>query len=211
MAKKVVKKTKPKVKPEAKSRELARPGDPYVGPDQTPIPPEPLSRTPVPDVNATIDPETFKPMSRRTMKDMSAAPMQLNAIACIFMYTMVGISDREIASTLNISISEVKQVRAIPAYAECFNMVVGEFINANSDHIQSRIAAYGHGALSQVAHTAFYAQKESLKYRASETLLAMGGHAKNNKNGDRSDAMNELRIVVMENDGSVNVNVNTGV
>jgi hypothetical protein len=212
-AKKITKNgTKPrsvKVEKEiAKRRELARPGDPYVAPDKSIVAPEPLSRTPAVDVNTQIDPKDFKPSTRRTLKDLPADVRMVNACACIFMYTLMGIGDRQIAEALTISITQINQIRAHSAYAECFSLVVGEFINANSDHIQARIAAYSHGALSQMAKIAFDGEKENNKLKASSELLNMAGFSKRDAlNGKGDTLMNELRIIVVEGEGKVDVNI----
>jgi hypothetical protein len=205
-AKKITKNgTKPA--PVAKKRELARPGDPYVAPDKSVIPPEPLSRTPAIDVNTKIEPKDFKPSARRTLKDLPADVRMVNACSCIFMYTLMGIGDRQISEALKISITQVNQIREHSAYAECFNLVVGEFINANSDHIQARIAAYSHGALSQTASIAFAGEKENNKLKASLELLNMAGFSKKDVAGKGDALMNELRIIVVNDEGAVNVNV----
>lgn len=204
--------TKKKVKVEktAKKKELARPGDPYVAPDRTIVPPEPLSRTPAVDVDTRIDPKNFKPNARRTLKDLPADVRMVNACACIFMYTLMGIGDRQISEALKISITQVQQIRDHSAYAECFNLIVGEFVNANSDHIQARLAAYSHGAVSQIAAIAFNGEKENNKLKASNDLLTYAGFNKKDLNNKGDSLMNELRIVFIENEGNVNVNVGVG-
>jgi UDP-N-acetylmuramyl pentapeptide synthase len=212
MATKITKNgTKPRTakveKEVAKRRELARPGDPYVAPDKSIIEPEPLSRTPAIDVNTKIEPKDFKPNARRTLKDLPADVRMVNACSCIFMYTLMGIGDRQISEALKISITQVHQIREHSAYAECFNLVVGEFINANSDHIQARIAAYSHGALSQTAKIAFMGEKENNKLKASLELLNMAGFSKKDVAGKGDALMNELRIIMVEGEGTVNVNV----
>lgn len=206
-AKRGRKNAQPKV---AKKTELARPGDPYVAPDQSVVPPEPINRTKVPTGTQTIDPETFKPVERRTLKDLPAPVNQVNGVACIFMYTMLGIGDREIAGALKISLEEVRGIRKHSAYIECFNTVVGTFIDANSDHIHSRIAAYSHGALSQIAKVAFFGSKENLKLRASQDLMDRAGHQRKDANARSDGIMNELRIIVVEGEGKVNVSLNGG-
>jgi len=78
MAKKAVKKKAVKQKISKPSRQdLARPGDPYVAPDNSVVSPEPISRTQVPTGTQTIDPETFKPTERRTLKDLPASVQQV--------------------------------------------------------------------------------------------------------------------------------------
>lgn len=203
-------KKKVKVEKVAKKRELARPGDPYVAPDRTIVPPEPISRTPAVDVDTRVDPKNFKPNARRTLKDLPADVRMINACSCIFMYTLMGIGDRQISEALKISITQVQQIRDHSAYAECFNLVVGEFVNANSDHIQARLAAYSHGAVSQIAKIAFTGEKENNQLKASNDLLTYAGFNKKDLNSKGDSLMNELRIVFIENEGNVNVNVGVG-
>lgn len=203
-------KKKAKVEKVAKKRELARPGDPYVAPDRTIVPPEPISRTPAVDVDTRVDPKNFKPNARRTLKDLPADVRMINACSCIFMYTLMGIGDRQISEALKISITQVQQIRDHSAYAECFNLVVGEFVNANSDHIQARLAAYSHGAVSQIAKIAFTGEKENNQLKASNDLLTYAGFNKKDLNSKGDSLMNELRIVFIENEGNVNVNVGVG-
>jgi hypothetical protein len=211
MAKKAVKKKAVKRKISKPSRQdLARPGDPYVAPDNSMVSPEPISRTQVPTGTQTIDPETFKPIERRTLKDLPASVQQVNGVACIFMYTMMGIGDREIAGALKISLEEVRGIRKHSAYIECFNTVVSTFIDANSDHIHSRIAAYSHGALSQIAQVAFKGSKENVRLRASMDLMDRAGHQRKDGNARSDGIMNELRIIVVEGEGKVNVELNGG-
>lgn len=194
----------------AKKKELARPGDPYVSPDRTIVAPEPISRTPAVNVDTKIDPKNFKPNARRTLKDLPADVRMVNACSCIFMYTLMGIGDRQISEALKISITQVHQIREHSAYAECFNLVVGEFVNANSDHIQARLAAYSHGAVSKIADIAFNGEKENNQLKASNDLLNYAGFGKRDGAGKGDSLMNELRIVFVENEGNVNVNVGVG-
>lgn len=211
MALKAHRKTAPK---KDKSKEivkkpLARPGDPYVGPDGSILPPEPINRTPAIDLDTKIDARDFRPTARRALKDLPAPSDTINGVACVFMYTLLGIGDREISIALKITLEQVRQVREHSAYAECFELVIGEFINANSDNLQSRLAAYSHGALSQVASIAFLGEKESNKLRASVDLLDRGGFSKKDAAGKSGDGlMNELRIVVVDGEASVSVQMN---
>jgi hypothetical protein len=207
----MAKSKKKKAPKEKKDQPLARPGDPYVGPDQRVLTPEPISRTPAIDLDAKVDPAQLKSSQRRVFKDLPTTVNNLNGIACIFMFTMLGISDREMASALKITIGEVRQVRSMPAYDEVVNMVISEFINANSDSIQSRLAAYMHGAVSQVARIAFTGTKESNVLRASQDILDRGGLSKKDAMTRGNDSLtNELCIKIIKGDQQVNVSLNGG-
>ena len=111
----------------------------------------------------------YKPKRRRTVKDLPAPVATLNAVACVFMYTTLGLGDREIADTLNITTKQLKDVRGHPAYAECFDAITAEFININSDLINARIAAYSHDALTEIANIALNGKEEKNRLREVRT------------------------------------------
>jgi hypothetical protein len=156
-----------------------------------------------------LDVQAYKPKRKRNIKDLPAPIHTLNGIACVFMYTLLGLGDREIADSLKISVAQLKQIRAHPGYAECFEAVTGEFININSDMINARIAAYSHDALTQIASIAMNGKEERNRLRGSTYLMGAGGF------GDKSLAggaavKNDLRIVVIGKDHDVQVELNGG-
>jgi len=189
--------------PQLLAKALARWGDPYVLPDGRVIPPDRQDGgvdTSLPKLVAS----EFKSHRKRTLKDLPAPIPTLNGIACVFMYTTLGLGDREIADTLKITVKQLKELRANPAYAECFEAVTSEFININSDMINARIAAYSHDALSQIAKIALTGKEERNQLRGSMYLMGAAGH------GDKSAAHgavagNDLRIVIIGKDQDVRI------
>lgn len=195
--------TKTKAGPPA--RTLARPGDPYVMPDGRQIQPE-GDRIDVVSNQSKLDVKSFKASRRRVLKELPAQPSVLNAIGCAVMYSILGIADREIAQALNCKASELQNIKSHPAYGECFGALVSEFINANSDLIHSRIAAYGHDSLTRVAHLAINGTKEEVSLRASQDLLDRGGFTKKDVNRG-ANGMDELRITITRGGEDVKINL----
>lgn len=124
------------------------------------------------------------------------------------MYTMLGLGDREIADTLKISVGQLEQIKKHSAYAECFEIVTGEFISINSEMIHARIAAYGHDALSSVADIALKGKDEKNRLRGSMFLMGAGGFGA--KNEQKSIAQNDLRIVIINKEQDIRVEVDGG-
>jgi hypothetical protein len=182
---------------------LAKWGDPYVLPDGRVIPPDRIDGG-VDLSMPKLDPKEFKPHRKRTIKDLPAPIATLNGIACIFMYTTLGLGDREIADTLKITVKQLKELRSHPAYAECFEAVTSEFININSDMINARIAAYSHDALSQIAKIALNGKEERNQLRGSMYLMNAGGYG-DKTNVAASVAKNDLRIVIIGKDQDVRI------
>lgn len=188
------------------ARSLARAGDPLVLPNGKVV--QPVG--PKQDVmkgQPAISPGTFKPTTKRVLKELPATPDVINGIACVVLYTVLGVNDREIAEALKISVAQVRDVRSMPAYGECFDIVVNEFVNTNSELIQARIAAYGQSAVTTVADVMLNGKQEVNRLRAGTEMLSMGGFSKKDA-GLRGGGMNDLRIVIVDGDKSVGVEIN---
>ena len=71
-------------------RPLAKWGDPLVNPDGSIVPPDQIKGG-VDDALPKMDVKEYKPKRRRTVKDLPAPVATLNAVACVFMYTTLGL------------------------------------------------------------------------------------------------------------------------
>jgi hypothetical protein len=197
----------------ATSTALARVGDPLVGPDGRKIDPEGyIGGKPVPKSPSLIlEAAEFRPLHKRNLKDLPAEVGTINGVAAVFMYTMLGVGDREIADALRVDVARVEEVRQHTAYRECFDIIVGTFINKNSDLLAARIAAYSHSALDKVGDLSVNATKEETALRASIDLLDRAGVRPKDVEQKGSITKNELRIIVVDGaKDNVTVNVNMG-
>jgi hypothetical protein len=196
----------------AKSTALARVGDPLITDKGAKIHPEGyVNGRPLPKEKPSLvlDAITFRPIKKRNLKELPAEVGTINGISAVFMYTMLGVGDREIADALGIDVRRVEDVRAHSAYKECFDTVVDTFINKNSDLLAARIAAYSHSALDVVGHLAMHGQKEETQLRASTDLLDRAGvKAKDNAERNSMNNRSELRIIVVDGKKDVSVDVN---
>lgn len=201
--------TRPKTKGGVKSTALARVGDPLITEDGRKVDPEGYAhgkKMSVPSAPTTIEASQFKPTKRRNLKDLPADIPLMNGIGAVFMYTVLGVGDREIADALKCTVPEIEAVRGHPAYKECFDIVVSEFINTNSDLLAARIAAYSHGALEKVGTIALHGNKEENQLRASIDLLNRAGVGpKENEQRNLGNKANELRIMIVEQTKSSNM------
>jgi hypothetical protein len=192
--------------PRLLNKPLAKWGDPYVKPDGTIVPPDRVNGGVDTDL-PKLDVKEFKASKKRTVKDLPAPVPTLNGIACVFMYTTLGLGEREVADTLKISVKQLRELKEHPAYSECFEAVTTEFININSDLINARIAAYSHDALTQIATIALNGKEERNRLRGSTYLMNAGGYG--DKTNNVAVAKNDLRIVIIGKDAS-EVSIETG-
>jgi hypothetical protein len=186
------------------AKPLAKWGDPYISLDGTVTSPDAINGgidESVPKINLA----EYKPSKKRTIRDLPAPVPTLKGIACVFMFTTLGLGDREIADALGISVEQMKGLKGSPAYAECFEAVTSEFISVNSELINARIAAYSHDALSEIANVALRGKEERNRLRGSMYLMGAGGYGDKSKLAAGTAAKNDLRIVIIGKDQDVRI------
>lgn len=152
---------------------LAQPGDPLVTERGIAISPD-RDGVDLTVHDGEVSAKAFKPQRQRAVKDLPADMQMMKAVSCVFMLSMLGITDRESADALGISIGDLKAVKVSPVYTECFNEVLQELINANSEMLSARIAAYAGKALDNVAEIASNGKKEETRLSANRDLLDRG-------------------------------------
>jgi len=127
------------------------------------------------------------------------------ACAAILSLTMLGISDREIMSTLNVSDEQLRKAREHDVYVDCFNACYKELINANSMSLQARIAGYAHGALTNVVKIASTARRDDVRLAANRDILDRAG-TKASDHADREKGKTtSLRIAILKGDATIEV------
>lgn len=191
----------------ALAKPLARLGDPYVTAGGRVYQPEKNRIDPL-EYQPKLNAENFRPQKRRTVNELPAPPNVMNGVGAVFAYTVLGVGDREICDVLKINTKQLKELRAHTAYGEFFDAVANEFISANSDLIVARLAAYSHDALTTVADVAFNPNaKSETRLKAADSLLDRGGFAAKENILRGSAGKNDLRIVIVEGNSQVGVDI----
>ncbi len=180
---------------------LAKFGDPYVMADGKVIQPEHLFDKPDHVTEQIKSSKNYRPTRKRATRDLPAAPNVMKGVALVFTLTILGVSDREISDMLDITVSQVRQIRGHAAYGETFEIVSSEFVNAKSQRLVSRIAAYADDALDTVAEIA-QTGKENNRLKASIDILDRAGVRPKDTAEMGKTQQNELRITIIKQDGS---------
>jgi hypothetical protein len=157
-----------------------------------------------------IHPENFKSIKKRTVKDLPGEPHVINAVSVVFMYTLLGLGDREIADILKTDVKEIHDIRMHGTYVECFQIIHSEFVNANSDLLSSRIAAYSQDALTTVGELAKAGKKEEVRLRASTDLLDRAGVRAKDMEAKSGVNKGGLRITIVDGEKTTKLEVDTG-
>lgn len=189
------------------ARPLARAGDPLVLLDGRIIQDPKARQRRLDLIKPKTTPASFKPTRQISAKELPAPIGVMKAVGVVFTLTMLGLGDREIAESLGITTYEVDEIRAHSAYSEVFSGIQGEFISANSELLQSRIAAYGPLALDVMEEVLVNGENEGNRLRASIDILDRAG-TRPQDNAKHATSTNELRIVIVDNEKSVDVEIN---
>lgn len=153
----------------------------------------------------SVEPKKFKATKRRALNELPAPVGTMNAVACTLVYTLYGIGDYDIAEAMKITIDDVKKLKKHSAYTEAFSVMSGEFINANSDLLASRLAAHAGTAIDNVVALANGAKKENVKLSANQDILDRNGVTAKDNAAKGLMQKSELRIIHV--DGEVEVSM----
>lgn len=198
-------------KTNGKAVQLARQGDPLVTAKGEVIPAEregdDVSSPSVPLPSTSVAFKDYQAMAKRVISDFRVAPQALNVALVILGFTLCGVSDGEICSSTNLSLDDVFKVRQSRVYSEVFESIMRELINANSEFIECRIAAYSGMALGQVAQISAAGKKENNRLAASRDILDRAGHRPQDNAGRQNAGMNELHIVVTNSKDEVTTEI----
>lgn len=113
---------------------------------------------------------------RRSLADMPAPPKQLNFISVVCLYTMVGLSERDIATALNCSIEQVESIKMLDAYQTVYDHVVKSIIDEDAEDIRAMFSAGARKAAKRVIALSEGALDEAVSLRASADILDRAGH-----------------------------------
>lgn len=191
---------------------LASPGAPYVQKDgqivAAPDTQEKLASGEL-TVGAPIA-RSYSPKKRRSFKDLPTDPKTQTAIIVIMVYSLLGLTENEIAHIIGIDLEKVEALRRHSAYQETFELLFFELISANSNSLQSKIASMAPTALESLLEVMQKGKQEVARVRAADSVLDRAGLRADELFGQQSSGMESLNIVFQdgdENKVSVDINV----
>lgn len=196
---------------------LAKPGDPYISETQVAYIPNDAQNSDG-DIEKVLGAPIAKNIiarSRRTIKELPIEERTQTAINAVLVFTLLGMTDNEIAHIIHYPMEDINRLKDLPAYQETFDIVFHEFISINSNSLVSKIAAFSSSALDNVMEIASKGKFEMSKLKANQDILDRAGlhpetlHGKN-KTDDGFDA---LKIVITDGEDTkhtVDINLSRG-
>lgn len=187
--------------------ELAKPGDPLVANDGSLIEPEHVSSM---DVGEVIEKRKvmpafsqLAPTKQLSIEKLPEPDMQQQTVICAVVgLRLLGLSDVDIAETMNTSLEQLQRIVKLPATQTTFEKAYQNIIHAKSESIQGRIAAHAGEAVDTVFSLMGDEDiRDDVRLKAAQDVLDRSGThpdqffsdvTKHDQNDD------ELRIVFMD-------------
>jgi hypothetical protein len=182
---------------------LANPGDPYVATNGKVLVPSSRDELDaLPNADSVLGPPAARghqSAKRRSIKDMPTDPRTQTAVIVVLVYSLVGLSENEIAHVVNISIDDVRAIRNHAAYQETFEMLFHELIHANSNSMVAKIAKFAPGALQNIVELAKSAENDHARLKANQDILDRAGlHHETLFGKAAGDSLDGLKIIIQQ-------------
>jgi len=109
------------------------------------------------------------------LSDLPVSPKQMNGIAAMIVYRLLGMPDTDIAEALGTDVEKVKTIGLAPIFSDLYTKVSNQVMDLNSESIRVRFAAMSQDALNKVYEIMSDSDdKNALK--AAQDILDRAGH-----------------------------------
>lgn len=151
--------------------------------------------------------------AQRSIRDLPTEPKTQTAICVVLMYTLLGLTENEISIMTGVEMTDVREIKALPAYQETFEMIHGELINTNSSSIQAKIAALVPAALENLVEVMEDKDEHGMaRVKAADSIMDRAGLSADTLYGkhQKDDGFDSLKIVVENgnSDSKINIDIN---
>jgi hypothetical protein len=190
------------------AKDLAKIGDPLIAPNGDVLVEEDdddLSPSHLLPPATAVPFKDYRPITRRVLTELRAPADMLNVTSVVLFYTLLGISDTEISDATKLTGEQIEHIRNSRTYADMFDNIMRELINANSEYIECRISAYSGMALGNIAEIAARTRNTGYRLAASKDLLDRAGHRPQDNASRQNSGMNELHIIITEPNDADNI------
>ena len=118
---------------------------------------------------------TANEMITTRLSDLPASPRQMNGVAALIVYRLLGMPESDIAEALGTDIEKIKAIAASPLFTDLYSKVSNQVMDLNSESIRVRFAAMSRDALNKVYEIMSDSDdKNALK--AAQDILDRAGH-----------------------------------
>lgn len=126
-------------------------------------------------VPRAVDAQRIVARTRRKLSDLPAPPRTTNALGIVLSYTLVGLSDEDIAIACNITVEQVERIKSTAAYRELEQSVVKTVLEHDSGNVREYVARNARVAAERVTGL-INSEDEQIALVAAKDVLDRAGH-----------------------------------
>lgn len=134
----------------------------------------------------------------RTLKDIPVDPKQLNAVSLVAAYTLIGLSDNDIALATNLTEKQIGLIKVTEGFTYVYDAAIQAIINTEADDIRSIVSAHARTSVQTIANLRDSSEFDQVRLSAAKDLLDRAGHRPADVIEHRHSLDGELRINVIE-------------
>lgn len=112
--------------------------------------------------------------TRRAVGELPVPPQQMNGLSLVLFYSMWGLGDVDIATTLGLSTAQVKNMKALPEYVTISNDIRKAVLEHEAGDIRNYIQQHSRSAAEKVIET--MEEEGVLGFKAAQDILDRAGH-----------------------------------
>lgn len=143
---------------------------------------------------------------KRSLADMPVPARELNVISVVCLYSLIGLSERDIAEALKIDVDRVARVKMLDAYTTVYDYVTKSIIDEDSEDVAHLFAAHARTAAKSVVDLATDPDGNSaVRLRASQDILDRAGHRPIDRIQIQGQLDHTLKVVYVEDEQSIGV------
>jgi hypothetical protein len=113
---------------------------------------------------------------KRSLADLPMPAKEMNVVSVVCAYTLMGLSERDIATALNISVDRVERVKMLDAYSTVYDFVTKAIIDEEADDVRHLFAANAKKAAKNMVELADSSENDGVRLKANQDILDRAGH-----------------------------------
>lgn len=148
----------------------------------------------VPDAIEAVETVT---RARMRLADLPSPPQQMNVISVVVLYSLVGLSNEEIAIALNLTVDQIGRIKMCGPYSEMLDATTKAILDNDTDNVRQMFAQHARHAAKNVL-SLMSSEDEKISLKAAQDILDRAGHRPADVMEHRISVEGGLRIEYVE-------------
>lgn len=136
----------------------------------------PSSRAAYREIPSNTEAQHLVAKQRVALSELPGVPRTLNATGAVLTYTLVGVSDEDIAAATMLDVKQIKRIRTTDAYKQLESYVIKTIQNNYEASVRGYIAANADAAAKKIVNLMENSYDDRVKLKAATDILDRAGH-----------------------------------